>query len=53
MALIGLLIGGVTGYEYENEHSQDPLGYSQETIEELERKWGFEVCSFFYSYFSL
>jgi len=58
LLLFALLLGCFAGHqqdhvhEYGHEHSQEELGRAQETLEELERKWGFEVCLFLCSLLS-
>ena len=49
----GVVVGfvGVLGHEHGHVHEEEevPLHervWSQESVEELERKWSFEVCSF-------
>jgi hypothetical protein len=49
LVLLGSWIFSVTGHEHGKEglgHGEDGMGNDAEVLEELERKWGFEVCSF-------
>lgn len=43
LLFFALLLSTVTGHQ---EHSQEVLERILESEEELERKWGFEVCLF-------
>ena len=55
LTLLGGLLGlggGVVGHAH--EEVVDPLSapeYVKESVEELERKWSFEVCGFHFTYF--